>query len=75
MHRLTLWSSTRAMAASVNDDKIMELFDRDKIILDNLPWWLKPNMAKGKFFENKNEHMHWKTLNNRILYQQANQQS
>jgi hypothetical protein len=75
MHRLTLWSSTRAMAASVDDDKIMELFDRDKLILDNLPWWLKPSMEKGKFFENKNEHMNWKTLNNRILYQQSNQQS
>ena len=75
MHRLTLWASVRSMAASVNDDKVMELYDRDKLILDHLPFFLRPSLDKGNFFENKNEHMQFKSLKNRILYQQANQMS
>src|SRR6266851_8363294 len=41
MHRLITQHHRRGIAASVDDDKIQELYDRDKLIWDSLPWWLK----------------------------------
>src|SRR4029077_9979558 len=37
MHRLVGWTHTREFAASVDEDKVGELYTRDKLILDNLP--------------------------------------
>src|SRR5690348_10581302 len=44
MHRQTLWSYTRGAAASVDNAKKHELYRRDKVIYDNLPYFLKPKM-------------------------------
>lgn len=41
-HRLLLWGGTRAFCASFDDEAIGELFKRDHVILDNLPWWMAP---------------------------------
>jgi hypothetical protein len=71
MHRVTLAQHQRCMSASVDDDKVMELYDRDKFILDNLPWWLKPSVG----FDVKAEHLYFDKLNTRILYQQSQQSS
>ena len=71
MHRETLSPHMRCMSASVDEDKVQELYDRDKLILDHLPWYLKPSVG----FDVKNEHLHFDKLNSRILYQQAKQQS
>jgi hypothetical protein len=71
MHRLTLWPDHRAMGASVDDDKKMELYTRDRLILDNLPFFLKPQIE----FEEKSQHIRFGKLNSSILYQQSQQKS
>lgn len=71
MHRETLQPYMRCMSASVDEDKVLELYDRDKLILDHLPWYLKPAVG----FDVKGEHLYFERLNSRILYQQAKQQS
>lgn len=71
MHRHTLHKDFRAMAASVDEDKILELYRRDKLIHENLPWFLKP----GLDFDVKAEHLAFEGLNSSILYQQSRQQS
>lgn len=70
-HRVTNWPDQRAMGASIDDDKIMELYDRDKLIIDSLPFYLKPSLG----FDVKAEHIYFDKLNSRILYQQSSQKS
>lgn len=77
MHRMLSWPYTRAMAASVDEDKILELYDRDRLILDNLPFFLKPQgwgTTEGGY-DKKGEHIHIESLGSKILYQQSKQQS
>ncbi len=71
MHRLTTQQHRRAMAASVDDDKIQELYDRDKLIYDNLPWWLKPDLG----YDEKRAHIYFEKLDSRIIYQVSSQKS
>lgn len=71
MHRMTLTKDFRAISASVDDDKIMELYDRDKLIYDRLPFYLKP--VGG--FDVKGEHFYLDGTNSHVLYQQASQKS
>jgi len=71
MHRLTLFRDTRAMGASVDEDKILELYNRDKLIWDNLPWYLQPKIG----FNVKAEHLSFDALNSFILYQHSRMQS
>jgi len=71
MHRLTTHPHTRGMAASVDEDKVLELYDRDKLIWSSLPWYLKPQLG----FDVKGEHLYWDRVNSRLLYQQGKQQS
>jgi hypothetical protein len=70
-HRLTLYRHMRGMAASIDDDKIMELYDRDKLCIDNLPFYLRPEIG----YDVKAEHLYFNKLDSRILYQQSRQQS
>lgn len=69
MHRCTTNSHIRAIAASLDDDKILEMYDRDKVILNNLPWWMKPEIG----FDEKAQHLYFEKLGSRILYQTGNQ--
>lgn len=76
VHRLTLHKDIRAMSASVDEDKIKELYDRDKIIYDNLPWWLKPSLDKKEGgYDVKAQHIHFEGLHSRILYQHSQQKT
>jgi hypothetical protein len=77
MHRMVGWPYTRCMAASVDDDKILELYDRDKLILDNLPFFLQPAGwgSAGGGYDKKGEHILLESLGSKILYQQSKQQS
>jgi len=70
-HRLTNYRHIRGMAGSIDDDKIMELYDRDKLCLDNLPFYLKPSIG----YDVKAAHLYFDKLDSRILYQQSRQQS
>jgi len=71
MHRLTNWRHIRGMAASIDDDKIMELYDRDKLCLNNLPFYLQPSVG----YDVKAAHLYFDKLDSRVLYQQSRQQS
>ncbi len=71
MHRLTTQPQRRALAASVDDDKIQEMYDRDKLVYDNLPFYLKPDLQ----YDEKRTHIHFDKLNSRVLYQVSSQKS
>lgn len=71
MHRMLFWGGTRALAASLDEPRVGELFKRDHIILDNLPWWMKPQIYPDvKDTEIGFAH----PINSRISYQAENQQ-
>jgi hypothetical protein len=71
MHRVTLQSQRRALAASVDDEKVQELYDRDKICYENLPFYVKPDLL----YDEKRAHIHFNKLNSRVLYQVSTQKS
>ena len=71
VHRLISSKHVRAMAASVDDDKIMELYDRDKIIIDNLPFYLRPSLQ----YDEKAQHIFLDKLGSRCIYQVGSQKS
>lgn len=71
VHRITTQSQRRALAASVDDDKIQEMYDRDKLCYDNLPFYLKPDLL----YDEKRQHIHFNELNSRVLYQVGSQKS
>lgn len=71
VHRCTTQRYRRAMAASVDDDKIQELYDRDKLIIDNLPTFLRPGLA----YDEKRGHIYFDKLDSRVIYQVSSQKS
>lgn len=74
VHRLTLTPDTRGMAASVDNDKIQELYDRHKTIIDNLPPFLKPALdTKSGDYDTKAGHIRFNSINSRLLYQDSQQ--
>lgn len=75
MHRFAFHENFRMLGCSVDDDKIMELYDRDKLIWDHLPFYLKPKAVREKDYDVKAEHFYTSALNNRILYQTSTQKS
>jgi len=71
-HRIHFWPNTRAMGASLDDNKIHDqLYKRDKIIYDNLPWFLKASPPK---FDVKNVHFELPT-GSYVMYQKDTQES
>ncbi len=44
LHRMIFWPGTRCLAATLDDPRVSELFKRDHLALDNLPFWLKPRV-------------------------------
>jgi hypothetical protein len=76
MHRLVFWPHTRVMAASVDEDKVGELYTRDKLIIDNLPFFLRPTGWGETGFDKKSDHIQFgEEHGSRILYQHGKQQS
>ena len=70
-HRLTTVPGVRVLAGSVDEDKVMELYTRDKTILNNLPWWLQPEIK----YDEKGAHIHFGKLSSKVLYQVGSQKS
>jgi hypothetical protein len=70
-HRLSCYSNIRAIAASLDDTKIREIYKRDKIWYDNLPTFLKPQIQ----YDVKDSHLSFAKLKSAITYQQANQEA
>jgi len=71
VHRLTTQHHRRAIAASVDEDKVQELYDRDKLIIDNLPWYLQPSLG----YDEKRTHLYFGGLDSRVIYQVSSQKS
>ena len=71
VHRILFWDHMRAFSASVDEDKVLELYERDKRIYDNLPFYLQPQIG----FDKKAEHLTFSKLDSSILYQHGKQQS
>ena len=69
--RMCLYRHTRALAASLDQDKIHELYKRDHIWLDNLPFFLIPKIQ----YDTKAQQIYFENLKSGIIYQQANQQA
>jgi hypothetical protein len=69
MHRVLFWDDTPAVAASVDDEMVHTLYSRDKVIFDNLPWWLKPSVE----YDVKDAHLSFGGLQSSVTYFQANQ--
>lgn len=71
IHAMTAREHTRVMAASIDDDKVLELYDRDKLIIDNLPFYLRPHIG----FDEKAQHIFFDKLGSRVIYQLGTQKS
>lgn len=70
MHRMSLHKHTRSLAASLDEPKVLELWEKDFTIVNNLPWFLKPKvfpMVMGS-------HFGFEGLSSRIVYQKAGQE-
>lgn len=68
VHRMIFGKYLNAIGASVDDDMVKELYDRDKLIYDHLPFWMRPSIK----FEEKAAHVHF-AQDTKIIYQQSNQ--
>ncbi len=83
MHRVLFYHNTRAFAASVDEDKIKELYDRDKKIYNcglekdeysnkgGLPYWMRPALS----YDVKAGHLTYALLGSNVLYQFSTQGS
>jgi len=72
LHRMVFWPGTRALAATLDDDRKGELFKRDHLALDNLPFWLKPRI----YPDVKDTELGFEPpTSSRISYQAENQTS
>lgn len=67
--RTIFWPDTQALAASVNEDMVHELYHRDKTLYDNLPWFLKPRPK----YDTKDQRLEFDGINTATLYHQGNQ--
>lgn len=71
-HRMTLYRNIRSITASLDNPKIHDLYVRDKLVLDNLPCFLRPKIE----FDVKDSHIGFHDPNrSRLVYQQANQEA
>lgn len=74
LHRMLFWPGTRAFAATLKDGPqgTGELYKRDLLTIDSLPFWLKPSVYPNV----KDEEIGFETpLRTRMSYQAENQQT
>lgn len=75
LHRMLFWPGTRAFAATLKDGPqgTGELYKRDLLAIQNLPFWLSP----GELYPNvKDEEIGFRApINARMSYQAENQQT
>jgi hypothetical protein len=70
LHRMMFWPGTRALAGSLDSPRVSELFRRDKIIRDYLPFWMQPTV----YPDVKDEEVGFSNpLNSFCIYQAENQ--
>lgn len=74
MHRMIFYSNTRALSATLampNDSSKLELYNRDQIILGNLPWFMRPKML----YDVKGEQVQFDGLGSKMIYTDSEQRS
>jgi len=71
IHRLITQAHILAVTASVDDDKIIAIQERDERILNNLPWWMQPHLG----YAEKGLHMYFDRLDTKLQYQTLVQKS
>ncbi len=74
LHRMLFWPGTRAFAATLKDGPqgTGELYKRDQIAIEGLPFWLKPSVYPNV----KDEEVGFEEpLRSRMSYQAENQQT
>jgi len=73
LHRMLLWPGTRAFAGALDPDGCGELYKRDKITLDHLPFWLHP----GEIYPDvKDQEIGFPSpISSRLRYQPENQKT
>lgn len=64
LHRATLSGHARIIASTVDDKKKQELYRRDKLIYDNLPFFLRPRLE----FDVKDDHIQTESTQSKINY-------
>lgn len=70
LHRMLFWPGTRSFAASTTDDNVGEMYERDKLAIDNLPFWLMPSV----YPDVKNTQLGFEhPLNSALRYQAENE--
>ena len=73
LHRMLFWPGTRAFAAALNTDGLGELYKRDKLAIDNLPFWLQPSEV---YPDVKDSEIGFPSpIGSRLLYQAENQKA
>lgn len=72
MHRMLFYPGSRAFAASLDDVRVSQLFARDKLTLDNLPFWLKPGRVFPDVKDTELGFAH--PISSHCAYQAENQQ-
>lgn len=76
MHRLTLWKDQRMLAASQDENGRLNLYNKDKLIFDNLPWWMRPSIsASDGGYDVKGEHIRTASSNSFVLYRDSSQKA
>jgi hypothetical protein len=66
IHRLTTQPHTLGVTASIDDQKVLNLYERDDRLLKNLPWFLSPSIG----FNEKAQHIIFDKLDSSLLYQE-----
>ena len=70
-HRVTTSDHIRGLIASVDDQKVFDLFQRHERTIDNLPYWLRPS----KTYHEKGKHIYFDKLDTRLIVQDSRQMS
>lgn len=72
LHRMLFWPGSRCLAAALNPAGVGELYKRDKLAIDNLPFWLFPEI----YPDVKDDEIGFKhPLESRLKYQAENEKS
>jgi hypothetical protein len=72
IHRMNFWPGTRAFTGTLDPDGSGEAYKRDKIIIDRLPFWLKPEL----YPDVKDQEIGFKDpIASRLRYQPENQKT
>lgn len=67
--RTFFWPDTMALAASENLEMVQELYRRDKVLFDNMPWFMRPVIR----YDTKDQQLEYEGINSVTLYHQGNQ--